>query len=167
MKHTPLLFIATLSILFASCGRTKEAACVSQQRMIEFVHYSAADLVAFTLMKFQPNDNFQHVIDSQSISAVNSTYDTHSDTTYVGGFNSMNAITADFDWKIILPATGQTFTITDIVSEHKTMEYTSSRFSMDKFIPYCENFIFSMKLNGVQVNSLLEDPSTHYVTLVK
>lgn len=167
MKHTNLLIIAIASILFASCGRTKEVACVNEQRPIEFVHYSDADLMAFTLMKFQANDNFQHLIDSQTINEANSYYVKHADTTYVSGLNNMMALSSEYDWKIMLPSTGQTFTITDFVSEHKTMKYTSSRFSLDKFVPYCENFIYSIKLNGVQVNSLLEDASTHYVILVK
>lgn len=84
-----------------------------------FIGYALSDIDTFILRAYTPHDNYQHLVDSFIISNRNaSVYTRSNDTTvvYVNDSNPDHWISAGFDWKIYIPATNKTVSVSDISS---------------------------------------------------
>lgn len=94
--------------------------CVDSAINPVFIGFSSADIDSAIVRRYQPNDNYLHLIDTFSLYKVGSIFTTTGDTTivFINSGNPDQIIEEGYDWQIYLPGKNRTITIADIVSLH-------------------------------------------------
>jgi hypothetical protein len=148
------LSIIIPAITLFSCN--PEHPCENNQLNPTFIGYSISDIDTCFLKRYKVNDNFQNPIDSIIVTnKFPSIYTSSNDTTivYINDSNPYNWISPGYDWKVYIPATNQTFSI----SEVKSIQTSSSAKT-------CYNPIESFKLDGIMINPLMNETGVFYTS---
>jgi hypothetical protein len=107
-----------------------------------FIGFPPAEIDTFILRAYQPNDNYQHLVDTLLVHGLYATiYTTINDSTYVyiNDSDPDRMISDGFDWQIYLPGANRTFLVSGI-AEEKTEGNKR-----------CLNPIIAFKLDGQSV----------------
>lgn len=120
-----------------------------------------ADLDTIIVRAYQPNDYYQHLLDTLAIIKDSNCYFTTSnDTTviYFGDFNNQSEITSTgistgSDWQIYISATNRTITISDIISQQT-----------EEPVRYCLNPISSFMQDGQLEAPKLVNSGVYYTS---
>ncbi len=163
-KNLPV--IVTL-LLMGTSSCNKEYDCRNVQLQPVFVGFSTNEIDTFIIRKYSAGNGFRRVIDSLLVTGEYSYYRIGNDSTTVAINNSTNDGTAgiqpDFDWQLYIPATAQTFSITNIAREQKKGHCGG----MDKFTCTCTNRNFSAQVNQQPVvfSNAVADSGQYFITI--
>jgi phenylpyruvate tautomerase PptA (4-oxalocrotonate tautomerase family) len=111
-----IIFLVSI-VFFPGCNQHHP--CVKNHINPAFIGFSTADIDTLVLRAYQPNDNYQHLVDTILVINLNATiYTTKNDTTvvYVNDSNPDHWVSPGFDWQIYIPAKNRTISISNIVS---------------------------------------------------
>jgi hypothetical protein len=107
-----------------------------------FIGFSIADIDTIILRAYQPNGNFNRLVDTVFVHNLYATiYTTTNDTTivYVNDSNLDNWVSSGFDWQIYIPAKNKAVSISNI----ETVQTEGGR--------YCLNPIASFVQDGLRI----------------
>ena len=144
-----LLLGSTVAI---SC-RPRNITCTDGTIQVLPVGFSETDFDAATVIKYTQGSSFATVVDSTHAINFGPVY--NGDTASIAAFVTSNPdsihtvfIVTGYDYKIVLPKLGRTFTITNIVQSGKTHEsYTPGLIGGDKFV-ICYNSVISATVDS-------------------
>jgi len=145
MKH--LTCIIFLACLFSGCTYP----CAKSTGLnINFIAYSNQEINTFTIKKYSKGSNFSNFIDSVIIDSSVSIYERRNDTLKVGITTSIPKMLADFDYRVLVPATGSVYQITELYEPQK-----EGRWSTKKIM--CVNSIQSCLINNLKTLLYYDD----------
>lgn len=113
--------------------------------IINFIFYTEQEASTYTVKRYSKGSSFSNLIDSMILDASVISYRLSNDTLQWTSSSSVANLRSDFDYRILIPATGSQYQITEILEPQQ-----EGRKSMKK--PYCRNGIVSCKVNGVETN---------------
>src|SRR6476620_4333221 len=142
MKNIITLAIISLNLL----GCTKKVPCVDSDIKMAFIGFTESDLDTIVLRKFQPDDNYQHLIDTINIFYDSSLYFRSNDTMFVSVYDPIRGIKAYSDWQIFIPGTTKTVLISAIVTEQMTTKCSTLGETLNCD---CLNKIYSLKRDNI------------------
>ncbi len=145
MKSLPLLLLVALFLY----GCAREVTCTDTNIEIGFVGFAKSDFDTVVLRKYQPDDNYQHLIDSTVFFNDSSTIFQSNDTIRVSVGYQPDGIKAGNDWQIYLPRKNRIISISSIKSEQESIK---CHFTFTKSQCYCINKIYSVKLDNTPVD---------------
>ena len=146
MKTLYLLFITAMLFMLPSCKHTIDVICTVPSLSIHGIAYSSDDIAGGKIYTYTQNNTFTDLIDSAQLS--NYSVSKTGDTTVLVILNGV------YDYKIIIPATGQTYLITNITQKgitHQTFTYTAPP-GVEHAHFYCFNPTASCYINGAVYN---------------
>ncbi len=155
MQNTLLRYSLSLlfcAALFSSC-RPKNITCTNGTIQVHPVGFTERDFDSAVVIKYAQGGSFGTVVDSTHGIIFDATYD--GDTTSIAAYVTSNPdsmhplfIVPGYDYKIVMPVVGRTFTITNIVQSGKTHEsYTSGFIGGDKLI-ICYNSVLQATVDS-------------------
>jgi hypothetical protein len=156
------IFVQTMklySFLFALAvvSGCRHTLCENSPVTPAFIGFNPADVDTIIVRAFQPNDNYQHLLDTLAIIKDSNCYFTTSnDTTiiYFADFNNQSEIiSTGSDWQIYIPTTNRTITISDIMSQQT-----------EEPVKYCLNPISSFIQDGQLVVPKLVNSGVYYTS---
>ena len=136
-------------ILLNLSGCLKKVQCVDSTIQMAFVGFTQSDLDTIVLRKFQPNDNYQHLVDTLNIFYDSTYYSRYLDTTFVFVNDPAQMIRAYNDWQIFIPATNKTVLISTIVTEQATTKCSTLGENLNCD---CVNKIYSLKEDNIFID---------------
>jgi len=117
-----LIAVLFSALIFNGCKCTKEYECGDPPIYPAFIGFSAADIDTFVVRKYQPNTNYQNLVDTFVIK-YSDYYRTSNDTTKVILYlKGDQGIKPGFDWQVFIPAVQKTVFVSDIRGNKKTTE---------------------------------------------
>ena len=149
-----------LGIVFLSCQY--EYNCGDLAIYPTFLGFDSSDIDTIIIRKFEPNTNYQNLIDTFIATSANSLYSGVSDSTtvFIDYNRQEKDIKVNYDWQIFVPAKQRVISISDIKSEKTTGE--RDRFG-EPIGNSCYNRIFSMNVNGQLINLTNLPPYVVYI----
>jgi hypothetical protein len=164
-KHSLLCSVALSCLLLsASCSRT--ITCNDGAIRIMPVGFAKADFDSATVVKYKPGGTFDSVIDVTTMVRYSYEYkDTGEMTAFVVSLPDSTHpyfLVPKYDYKIMLPAIGKTYAITNIKQTGQThMSYSTGLIGNTKMVT-CTNSIVSVSLDG---NTVVADKSNTYISV--
>ena len=143
MKTLCFFFIAGMLFILPSCKRTIDVTCTSSSLAIHGIAYISDDIAGGKIYTYTQNNTFANLIDSAQLS--NYSVSKSGDTTVFGILNT------GYDYKIIMPAMGNTYYISNMILRgvtHQTFTYTAPP-GVEHASFYCFNPLASCYVNGV------------------
>lgn len=135
-----LTYIVFLLLLLGSCSYPCRK---SDGFIINFINYTEQEVSSYNIKRYSKGTNFSNLVDSLIIDASVITYRQNNDTLQWTSSSSVANLSPDFDYQVLIPATGSQYQITEIFEPQQ-----EGRKSMNKV--YCVNGIVSCKVNGVE-----------------
>jgi hypothetical protein len=122
MKHFSIKIISIVGVLSVFLIGCHVYSCEPNLINPTFIGFSATDIDTVILRAYEPNDNYQHLVDTFRVFKNKAVYTTMHDTTivylnvvYDGIANQI--IKAGFDWQIYIPAKKRTVSISNIMTD--------------------------------------------------
>jgi hypothetical protein len=137
--------------LFTSCRHS----CVNTFISPIFIGYDPADIDTLVFRAYKPNDNYQHLVDTELVlNAGANIFTTSNDSTivYINSSNPDHNINQNFDWIVYVPATNQQVSVSNITSGQTSSTGTGT----------CFNPINSIVQNGLLVPAQFYDRGKFY-----
>jgi hypothetical protein len=150
MKRLQLLLFLILMI-FGGC----KYACLENYMNPVFIGFGPGQVDTFVVRAYQPNSNFQQLVDTTVVTnCCAGVFTVQGDSTVIflnEESNSKN-LSPDYDWQIYIPSTGKTARITSIQSP------------LSKGTRGCYNPIISYVQDGQFVNAKLVETGKFYTS---
>jgi hypothetical protein len=146
-KLVKIIFFSLLTCwLLSSCG---EYPCGKASSTIALIGFTGIDSDAVILRRFSKGTNFTTLTDSIILNRSNSNFQVQHDTLLIlyGSTDGNDAITADYDYQIVLPKINRVFGLSDIV---ENVQYGRNNGTKE----YCLNNFTSYKIDGQPVSSI-------------
>jgi len=132
--------------LFLGSACSKKISCLDAEILLGFVNTPLSDIDTVILKKYALNSNFNNPIDSITIipnTNAEVVMRTTGDTAVLRLFNAERGVKAGFEWQIILPKVGKSYTLSNI--QQTNNEIKCGTFNTDCF---CNNLITGISLNN-------------------
>lgn len=146
MKY--ILVISSLYFFLVSCKKTIN--CTDPYIDLAFISTPATNIDTIILRKYTLNNNFATLIDTiaviENMNASIVYFNSTRDTALIRPSNPELKIISGFDWQIFIPSTRQTFAITNIKTQNRTLDCGSFNTNC-----YCENNIISILLDNKDI----------------
>ena len=182
MKYLLLLLIPGVSLFFVSCSsysHNEEVKCDTMTLQIQGLGFESPAYDTALIIRYKQDNAFDLVIDTTIRNVSSYNHDTFMvapvfiQVTYPSGTSNVpsGSIIPGYDYKIVFPAAGKTYEITNITSNGATDKHFSYTIAPNP--PFtCFNDILSCSVNGVPQASVLTMPlsrndSLHVVYLQK
>lgn len=136
MKH--LSYIIFLLFMLGSCSYPCGK---SDGFKINFISYTEQEVSTYTVKRYSKGSNFSNLIDSTIIDSWIISYRQSNDTLQWISSSSIANLTSDFDYLILIPATGNQYQITEVFEPQQEGRKSSNKI-------YCVNGIESCLVNG-------------------
>lgn len=110
-----ILLLLLAFIYLAGCRQ--QHPCVKNSINPAFVNFSLSEIDTFVLRAYQPNDNYQHLVDTLLVTnRYTSIYTATHDTTivYINDSDPDHWISSGLDWQVYIPATNTTVAVSGI-----------------------------------------------------
>ncbi len=108
---------------------------------INFISYTEQEVSTYTLKKYSKGSSFSNFIDSMIVDASVISYRQNNDTLEWTSSSSITNLTSDFDYLVLIPATGNQYQITEVYEPQQEGRKSSNKI-------YCVNGIESCLVNG-------------------
>ena len=147
------LFLLFCAALFSSC-RQKNITCIDGTIQVHPVGFSERDFDSAVVIKYTQGGSFSTVVDSTHSVLYNAgsySQDTASIAVYVTinpDSSSRVFIVPGYDYKIILPVLGRTFTITNIELSGQTHQSYTTGLVNDEVYRTCYNSVVRATVDG-------------------
>ena len=145
MKHLYyiLIFVLTTAGCSYPCGK-------SEGLRINFVSYQPAEIYQFSISRYEKGTNFSQLLNTASFDSAQIRFRQSNDTLSLAYYTSNALLPSGFDYKILVPSTNITYSISDVNEPQKTGIKNGQKV-------YCMNQIVSCKLNGTTQTLSYED----------
>ena len=165
MKKLHLGFFALLCLAIAnsSCRRSREITCSDGTIVVHPVGFTKSDFDSARVIRYRKDNTFSAALDSTTKTLYSNDAE-HHDTailhTYPASYpNSAEGfIVPGYDYRIILPASGRIFTITDITLSGQTHQTISSN-TFEKVLHVCYNGVVHVAVDANVYTSTAGQPS--------
>ena len=140
-KFLPAVILVFTGIYFASCNCKATIACSNDALYIRTAGYTLADVDSMLLIAYKADGAFDTVIDTQRVSVSERSF---SNDTCLLDWRAV----AGQDYKIVFPATGNVFTLTQLQLAGTPMQeiiYDCEKGDADR---HCTNQLSSYTVNG-------------------
>ncbi len=138
MKH--LSYIIFLLFMLGSCSYPCGK---SDGFMLNFISYTEQEVNTYTVKRYSKGTSFINLVDSVIVDGSVISYRQNNDTLQWASSLSTARLLPDFDYQVLIPATGSQYQITEIFEAQQ-----EGRKSIKE--PYCRNGIVSCEVNGVK-----------------
>lgn len=145
MKLLTCIFVLFLLLTGCSypCGK-------SSGLHLNFVSYTKAEINGFSISRYEKGSNFSNLISSASFDTSLVGLHKSGDTIRYAYFSDDALLPSGFDYKVFIPSTNTTYTVTDLQEPQQTGVKNGQKV-------YCVNEIVSCKLNGTPVTISYEN----------
>jgi hypothetical protein len=135
-----LFYILCLMLLLGSCSYP----CGKSDGLrINFVSYQPAELYNFSISRYEKGTNFSQLLNTVSFDSAQLRFRQSNDTFNLAYFSNNALLPSHFDYKIFVPSTNSTYTITDLKEPQETGIKNGQKV-------YCMNQVVSCKVNGTE-----------------
>lgn len=133
-----LTFTVSLLLLLRSCTYPCGK---SDGFVINFISYTQLEVNSYTVKRYSKGTNFSNLIDSMIINSSVISYRQNNDTLKWSSAQGNVKLTSDFDYRILIPATGNQYQITEVFEPQQEGRKSSNKI-------YCVNGIETCLVNG-------------------
>lgn len=137
-------------ILMLAAGSCSYPCGQSEGLRINFVSYQSSELYNFNISRYEKGTNFSQLLNTVSFDSAQIRFRQSNDTLSLAYYTSNALLPSGFDYKIFIPSTNTTYSITDLNEPQETGIKNGQKV-------YCLNQIVSCKVNGTKQTLSYED----------